>query len=1013
MEAGQRSSSPGSGSPPAETAIAALAQSARANRLALFCGAGVSMLPPSLSPSWWEIYVAAATALLERFREGFPEVPLEIDLDRLLKPLQTQQLADIVSQRFAGETFVENLCVVDIADPNENHVLIAALTALGLVRGVVTTNWDTLLERSAVLAGTGFKVVAPNVPSGRSRGSFVPLVKVHGSSVQPMTLIETSVHKAREIDARLRDGWSGMLVGADLLVIGYSGADVEFGAVRAFFADFLAAGGRIWWLYRPGSPPCLPAVLAGRVTLIEGRLPDTLRSLAQALGAQPFRVPLAGRDARLALRQVMDAWSRAPHVGRWSAAVFLLSLGAIGDSQFGDSPLRSSLVDLARTAAKRFAPGEKFGVTDLAAAGFLGMSGMDALTHLRGDDAVTMLRAAVNIFEAANHLLGGAEGDSGSEVERLMNLSSSWSNYGQAVRMTARDPMESMPAFQRSLHYAYMGGVASGLLIALTNIVHYALGRTAVRRCMRLAEGAIRIADRIGAVQVSIEMRLHLAGFHLARNEVWVAASELAEAKRRAAAIFEPSYICLASILEGHVLLKQGRIADGLTTIGRVLAAVPHHVFLFQPVDNVRQYLDTLGIRQPPHVVIELPEDRVAELTATIGAAIADAESRNALPWDGRHCSIPRSGAVDDEHGQALFRLGVEEFAGARQRAAAMGLHVAVRLLERGYVFDGYCAARNVVANEGAQPKQRASAQLLLAIACGELGDLAAVDRHLAAATTGFADAGEPPPIALVETGLWHAIQSGDVAAGVGWARRIGDALRGDGPAASRCAGTAARIDTWGEPMAAVGAAFREAVESATGIAMPPGATPSTPAEPFRRFHGTSAELQAAAAPAAERALDEAQRALSENDPERALELIDGINADAPPEGLPFHLAGIATALQIQALASKVEPAQLNRAADAHRENLLKHLAFGALARVESSVVWELLQRAETHLAESLLRRAFVAELSDDPRAKVSLQFWEAFVQELRGEHMAGGPRVRLAKLAARYYDTAEAPLVE
>src|SRR3954451_12715085 len=104
--------------------IAEIVASARSGRLSLFCGAGVSMLSPSKSPSWWEIYVAAAGVLRDRFREGFPEVTVDVDLDELLKPLQTQQLADLIVQRFAGGTFVENLRVVDIADPNENHVLI-------------------------------------------------------------------------------------------------------------------------------------------------------------------------------------------------------------------------------------------------------------------------------------------------------------------------------------------------------------------------------------------------------------------------------------------------------------------------------------------------------------------------------------------------------------------------------------------------------------------------------------------------------------------------------------------------------------------------------------------------------------------------------------------------------------------------------------------------------------------------------------------------------------------------
>ena len=176
------------------------------------------------------------------FARAFPEITAEIDLDALLKPLQTQQLADLVVSQFAGGTFVQNLQVVDIADPNENHALIVALAAQGYVRGVITTNWDTLLERTAAIRGMSFAVAGPAMQAQRPTASSPPLVKLHGSAVDALRLIETSTHKAREIDPRLATSWHMIVAGADLLVLGYSGADLNFGAARAFFEDFLASG---------------------------------------------------------------------------------------------------------------------------------------------------------------------------------------------------------------------------------------------------------------------------------------------------------------------------------------------------------------------------------------------------------------------------------------------------------------------------------------------------------------------------------------------------------------------------------------------------------------------------------------------------------------------------------------------------------------------------------------------------------------------------------------------------
>lgn len=97
--------------------VDAIVKATKERRLVVFCGAGVSMLAPSKAPSWWEIYAAAAEALGDRFREGFPDIAQDLDIENLLKPLQTQQLSDLIVTRFAGGRFVEILQVVDVADP--------------------------------------------------------------------------------------------------------------------------------------------------------------------------------------------------------------------------------------------------------------------------------------------------------------------------------------------------------------------------------------------------------------------------------------------------------------------------------------------------------------------------------------------------------------------------------------------------------------------------------------------------------------------------------------------------------------------------------------------------------------------------------------------------------------------------------------------------------------------------------------------------------------------------------
>jgi NAD-dependent SIR2 family protein deacetylase len=97
-----------------------------------------------------------STGALRKTEEGFPEITFEYRIEDILAPLQEQQLADMIVSHFAGRGFVEILKVVDVADPNDSHMLIAALAARSGLRAVVTTNFDTLLERAGAAGSVSF-----------------------------------------------------------------------------------------------------------------------------------------------------------------------------------------------------------------------------------------------------------------------------------------------------------------------------------------------------------------------------------------------------------------------------------------------------------------------------------------------------------------------------------------------------------------------------------------------------------------------------------------------------------------------------------------------------------------------------------------------------------------------------------------------------------------------------------------------------------------------------------------
>ena len=624
--------------------------------------------------------------------------------------------------------------------------------------------------------------------------------------------------------------------------------------------------------------------------------------------------------------------------------------------------LRSSLLEVAKTTAARFEPGMAFDVKDLGAAGFLSASGMQALEHADLDQAAVLMRATVNIYNAVDARLAGDRG-TGSVRERHMNLSSAWNNYAQTQQLLGKRDA-ALAAFVRSLEHAYLGGIVGSLLVALTNVLHYALQLNDVRRCLRLADAAIRIADRLGAVQSSIELRLLAAMYRADRHELWAAQTLVDEARRRAKAIGDRRYERFADVQGGGLLLQRGRLLEGLAALADATAGSANAAFLFRPVVEVRQHLVALGVPQERPFGITLRPEDVADLAARLRREADEAAAAGRLPWDGKPFAVSPSSALKDDHLRALFHLGVAEFDGRSAEAIDLGRRLAAWMLDQGHFQEARWAAENVAANPSATAEDRGAAHAVLAHAAAALGFPEDVDDEIDAALAPFAEAGVAVSFAAADVALWHAIQSGRPKAGAECAGRFVEALRGRADADAVARETIARIDTWGAPMLVVAQAFR-AARAASGD--PPAAAAAAAAAPFRRFTGATADLTDAGVDGAREAFRDAQAALAAGDRGRAAEILHWLVKDKAVT-LSDHQAGIAVALQVRAADDRATPAQLDAAMDAQRKGFVGQLAFSALARLETALAWTALERREPALAARLVStRSFVADLSADP----------------------------------------------
>jgi len=933
--------------------IASIFQAAREGRLIIFAGAGISSAGVNRSPSWWQIYSAAAAALGKRFCEEFPDLAPLVDVSEALRPWSTQALADLIQLTFAGQDFLKNLRVVDVADPNDNHLSIAALAKAGHLRAVLTTNFDTLLERSAAVRDMAFTVLTPGGCQPFPDAGGVPLFKLHGTTVDPMRMIETSTHKNRDMDLALPKAWRPCLEGAELLVVGYSGADLAFGAVGAFFADFLSGGARrVYWLHLPGQPP--DSSIASRVTLIEGELPGFLRNLAGALGLVLGDVEASGRDAMRALDEVMDAWSRELHIGKWAAASFMLSLGRA----WGRSPgkLMPALLRLAEEQAE--VPIAERRVIDLAVTSFLQSAAMVAAEFTRSDLAQRLLDSCISLYSVA---VADAP-RYGSRIDEMGgNFSTTYGKLG-LVNLISGEREKAYASFHDSMRYAYAAGHAENFLLALGNILDHQFNFSEVIRCMPLAEAIVAIADRLGISPVAIEGRLRMAAYHLIRNEIWIARRLLAEARGRAETCNRPDAAIMADAMLAVCSLKAGKIREGLTMLATSLAPLGKKPFLSPALELPRMQLRAMGIPQPRPYAIDLSLDMVAGHAAAIEVELERAKRNCESAWGGMHCFVPETAtSLGEEPRMFLAMLGLASFEGAEPAAIHFGLEFGERALGGCSPNEARWAAVNMLSHPALPPDKRARALHVYGAACALSGWPDLADASFSELLEDAARHLRPCPANVAMAGLWHSVQSDDVVSCEAWVRHLASAIAKLNDPTPLAAALLAQLASWGGQVETLAEAFRPlAGDRSSDDASPFQA-------PFRPFSGVTAPTN----PQVAVLLTKAYAALDDDQVEAALMLLDEVDSLECSE----HERGVRTGLRVLAVSCDCNPAELDRALDPERARLLGALDFTALACLETALCWYAGVNQDVELTKAVLgRRAFIADLAGDVRARTALQ---------------------------------------
>jgi tetratricopeptide (TPR) repeat protein len=296
--------------------------------LAVFAGSGLSVLPPAFLPDWRSFNEAVLDAVKTAAAETLADDPdARAALDTLtLARIPVEAFSDQIVDGFSGADYFSVLDLLDGRASNANHQALAELAGRGSLRAIVTTNFDTLIERAFRERGVALQVFAqPRDFEQPPAFEHCVLYKIHGTVGAETTFVDTVSQKMRGLGPAKRTHLHAVYDTFHTLVVGFSGADLAFGQD---YLAFDALQGRsatktaLTWVVRAGEKtrPEVTALLE-RVNAapLVGSIPEIFASLGvpvetaakddEALRATIGKRVRAGVAARLASGQ--DAAPRA------------------------------------------------------------------------------------------------------------------------------------------------------------------------------------------------------------------------------------------------------------------------------------------------------------------------------------------------------------------------------------------------------------------------------------------------------------------------------------------------------------------------------------------------------------------------------------------------------------------------------------------------------------------------------------------------------------------------------
>jgi tetratricopeptide (TPR) repeat protein len=314
----------------------------RGHGIVLMAGAGVSMGPPTCLPGWDDLNNQIVDALGYRIdsyldRPGWTaELRDALKFARTSGSIPSDYQAQILDE-LCGERYFHALRSLDVNVRNPAHSAIAVLAKNDLLRAIVTTNFDRLIEQALEAAQVPFRALYDTdgyregtraLEAGNSQELLV--LKVHGCISAPGSLVDTLKQRLKGRNKDLSHGLAMLLKRYYWLIVGFSAADLETDEEYMQFVPCAAESPGLTYLRHPGSEMKSGArrlldAYTGKSQLVEADLGAFCREVCERLNIafspppEPTQASSVGQQVTASLTEWADSLTPAASISCLSA----------------------------------------------------------------------------------------------------------------------------------------------------------------------------------------------------------------------------------------------------------------------------------------------------------------------------------------------------------------------------------------------------------------------------------------------------------------------------------------------------------------------------------------------------------------------------------------------------------------------------------------------------------------------------------------------------------------------